>query len=78
MVGKDFFTDLLDNTNTLRGKVFALLIQFLIIVSLVTFSIDTLPNLSENLKWILYLVEIITVVIFSFEYILRCLVAKKS
>ncbi|GAA81496.1 MULTISPECIES: ion transporter [Pseudoalteromonas] len=78
MVGKDFFTDLLDNTNTLRGKVFALLIQFLIIVSLVTFSIDTLPNLSENLKWILYLVEIITVVIFSFEYILRCLVAKKK
>ena len=78
MIRKEFFKDLLDNTNTLRGKVFALLIQFLIIVSLVTFSIDTLPNLSKDLKWILYLVEIITVVIFSFEYLLRFILAKKK
>ena len=78
MIEKEFFKSLLDNTNTLRGKVFALLIQFLIIVSLVTFSIDTLPNLSKDLKQILYLVEIITVVIFSFEYLLRFLLAKKK
>ena len=78
MIEKEFFKSLLDNTNTLRGKVFALLIQFLIIVSLVTFSIDTLPNLSKDLKQILYLVEIITVVIFSFEYLLRFLLDKKK
>lgn len=78
MTIKEFFVDLLDNTNTLRGKVFALLIQLLIIVSLITFSIDTLPNLSKDLKWALYLIEIITVTIFSFEYLLRLLVAKEK
>jgi len=46
-------------------------IQALIVISLVTFSIETLPNLSESARFWLRIVEIVTVAIFTAEYILR-------
>lgn len=50
-------------------------IQLLIVVSLVTFSIETLPNLSESARWWLRAIEIVTVAIFTVEYLLRVIVA---
>ena len=47
------------------------MIQALIVISLVTFSIETLPNLSESARFWLRIVEIVTVAIFTAEYILR-------
>ena len=47
---KTLLKNLLENTDLISGKVFAYFIQFLIIVSIVTFSIDTLPNLSQKTK----------------------------
>jgi voltage-gated potassium channel len=66
----------LEDTDRPSGKVFAFTIQFLIIVSLVTFSIDTLPNLEQRTKDILRLAEVITVGIFTAEYLLRIAVSK--
>lgn len=78
MINKDTIRRLIDNTDHLSGKVFTFSIQFLIIVSLVTFSIDTLPDLSSNIKEALYVIEVITVTIFTLEYILRIICAYKK
>jgi len=43
----------------------------LIVLSLITFSIETLPNLTPVTKWWLWVVEIATVAIFTIEYMLR-------
>lgn len=55
----------------------ALLLQLLIIISLITFSLETLPTLSEQSKSILTRIELITIIIFSIEYILRIITYDK-
>ena len=77
MINKSFIRSVIDDTNKVRGKVFALSIQSLIILSLITFSVDTLPNLNPSTKSVLEIIEIFTVVIFSIEYLLRVFVAEK-
>ena len=68
---------IIENTESTSGKVFTFTIQTLIIVSLITFSIDTLPDLSPHSKEILSLIEVITISIFTLEYILRLVVSVK-
>jgi len=70
--------NIIDSTETFQGKVFTFTIQILIVISLVTFSISTLPNLSEASQRILQIIEIITVVIFTIEYILRIYVSESK
>jgi len=77
VINKKNIRRVIDVTESTPGRVFTFSIQFLIIVSLVTFSIDTLPDLSSSTKKLLRLIEVITVVIFSLEYILRLVVAEK-
>ena len=77
MIKKANIRRIIDSTENTSGKLFTFSIQFLIIVSLVTFSIDTLPDLSPSTKEFLRLIEVITVVIFSLEYVLRLVVAEK-
>ena len=77
MIRKENIRRVIDSTENTPGKLFTFSIQFLIIVSLVTFSIDTLPDLSPSTKEFLRLIEVITVVIFSLEYVLRLVVAEK-
>ena len=67
---------LIEDNTTKSGKIFDYFIQFLILISLVTFSIETLPNNSEKTKLILYGIEAISISIFSLEYILRVYVSK--
>lgn len=62
------------NDNKL-SKIFAVFIQFLIVVSVVTFSVETLPNLKPQTIAILNSIEIFCVIIFSLEYIARIYVA---
>ena len=46
-----------------------------ILVSLVAFSVDTLPVLSPDVRQLLWRVEVVTVAIFTIEYALRLIVA---
>ena len=78
MIHKDAIRKIIDDTDHLAGKVFAFTIQTLIVVSLATFSFGTLPDLSSKTKEILYVIEVITVTIFTFEYILRIIVAEEK
>ena len=67
----------IENNDTKSGRRFDLFIQFLIILSLITFSIETLPDLSKSTHQTLLYIEGITVLIFTLEYFLRIFVATK-
>lgn len=66
------------NNDSKAGRIFDLFIQFLIILSLLSFSIETLPNISKGLQNILKISEYIIVAIFSIEYILRIIYSEKK
>ena len=65
-----------DNT-TKKGKYFDYFIQLIIVLSLISFSLETLPNISEEFRLVLENFEFVSIVIFSIEYVLRVLVTKK-
>ena len=65
-----------DNT-TKKGKIFDYVIQFLILLSLIAFSLETLPNNSPKLVKILHNFEVFCIAVFSIEYLLRISVSKK-
>ncbi len=69
---------IIEKSDTPAGKAFDLFIQSLIVLSLISFSIETLPDLSKNAKRILNISELITVIIFTIEYLLRIFVADKK
>ena len=65
-----------DNTSP-KGKVFDYLIQILILLSLIAFTIETLPYNSTYSIEVLNVFELICVIIFTIEYLLRIFVSKK-
>ncbi len=52
------------------------LIQILIVLSLIAFAVETLPSLSQEWQKRLRLFEVVTVTIFTFEYVLRLVLCK--
>jgi len=69
---------IVEQNDTRSGRVFDLAIQFLIVVSLITFSIETLPDLSQPVRNVLHYAEIFTVLIFTAEYLMRLYVADRK
>ena len=65
-----------DNTSK-KGRIFDYSIQALIILSLIAFSIETLPNISKATIHALEVFEWICILVFTIEYILRIYVARK-
>lgn len=70
--------DLIDNDSTFCGRFFDYFIQVLIIISIVSFSIETLPNLPASVNNLCYGIEVLVVLIFTFEYIARLIVREKK
>ena len=68
---------ILEDTTTKKGRYFDYFIQILILLSLVSFSLDTLPNLSYNTRVFLDYFEVISIMIFTIEFLLRIYVSKK-
>jgi len=66
------------DNSTKKGKIFDYVIQFLILMSLVAFSLETLPDNSPELTVLLYNFEIFCIIVFTLEYFLRIYVSKKS
>jgi len=65
-----------DNT-TKFGKYFDYTIQLIILLSLIVFSLETLPSFNEQYNTELEIIEKIIVCVFTIEYLLRVYVAKK-
>ena len=66
---------IVEDNDTKAGRYFDLFIQALIILSLISFSIETLPNLDLITRKILWYFEVFSVAIFTIEYLLRIIVA---
>lgn len=68
----------IERNDTRAGQIFDLFFQLLIAISIISFSIDTLPDLEPSTRKFLSALEIITVAIFTLEYLLRVFVADKK
>lgn len=69
--------EIIENNSTPKGKLFDYFIQALIVLSLISLSIETLPDLSTSTREFLYKFEVTCIIIFSIEYLLRVFVADK-
>jgi len=65
-------------SDTKAGRIFDITIQLLIIISLISFSLETLPDLTAETYLFLSTIEVFIVTIFSIEYVLRIAVTKKK
>lgn len=70
--------NIIENQDTKLSQGFDYFIQAAIIVSIVSFSIETLPNINSSLGYILTIIEIVTVFIFTVEYLMRIWVADRK
>lgn len=74
----DRLKEIVENSNTKAGKAFDIAIQVLIVTSIISFSIETLPNLTDKQLYILKVIETFCVIIFTIEYLLRLYLAHKK
>lgn len=70
--------NVIEFNDSLTGRAFDFFIQFLIILSVITFSIETLPDLKPQTRVILNSIELFCVIIFTLEYVLRIYIAEKK
>ncbi|MFD1015643.1 ion transporter [Winogradskyella rapida] len=75
---KAYLKNLVELNGTKTSRRFAYFIQFLIIVSVITFSIETLPNLKPQTRVVLNAIEVFSVLVFTLEYVARIYVADKK
>lgn len=61
-----------------NSRPFDLVIQALILVSIIAFTLSTIPDLTEQQYQILRIIDIIVIVIFTAEYILRLIFSPKG
>ena len=78
MSWKQNLKTIVEDNQTKEGKWFDLSIQALIILSLASFSIETLPNLDPDFRKFLQVFEVVSVIIFTIEYLLRLFVASSK
>ncbi|NQT96834.1 MAG: ion transporter [Candidatus Marinimicrobia bacterium] len=70
--------NIVEQTDTRAGRTFDLIVQILILISLISFTIETLPDLPGSLNEILVILEITIVLLFSVEYLLRIIVTEEK
>ena len=66
-----------DNT-TQSGKIFDYSVQILILISIVSLTLETLPNLEPETYKLLYAIDLFCISLFTIEYLLRVLVAENK
>ena len=69
---------IVEETDTRMGKVFDLTIQILIVVSAVSFALETLPGLSSTTIRLLAISEAVIIGVFTAEYLLRLYFSQKK
>ena len=67
-----------ESQETAAGKAFDIVIQTLIALSLVAITVETLPDLSPELRAALEAFEVFCVIVFTAEYLLRIYVAESK
>ena len=69
---------IIEDSDTRAGRAFDLSIQALIVLSLVAFSVGTLPGLPESIRIALDVFEVCCILVFTAEYLARIAVADKK
>jgi len=69
---------IIEDNDTMAGWGFDLFIQLLIVISIIDFSIETLPDLSSNTIKLLSIIETVIVSIFTLEYVIRVYIAERK
>jgi len=75
---KKKIAQIVETRETKLGLFFDYFIQFLILLSIASFTIETLPDLDQNTIKILNNFEKISVLIFTIEYLIRLFVAERK
>ncbi len=68
---------MLEDLDSLAGRRFALFIQTLIFLSLVSVSLETLPELPGKWRKTLDIFDLVVILVFTVEYVLRIWVARR-
>ena len=74
---KDRIRSIVEDNTTKRGRIFDYFIQALIFISLISYSIETIPNNSIETISILNFIEYFTVIVFTAEYLVRIYSSKR-
>jgi len=62
---------MITNVNSKLGRRFDIFIQILIVLSMIAFAVETIPNLHPNTVLFLKIFDVFCVVVFTIEYIFR-------
>lgn len=68
---------IVEESGSPAGRAFDLSVQALVFVSIIGFSLETLPELDSATRDVLAVIETVTIVLFSAEYLLRVAVAQR-
>ncbi len=74
----DRLRQIVEGTESRAAWIFDLGIQGLIVLSLISFPVQTLPGLSNEIRVVLWAFEVFSVAVFTIEYVLRVIVAEKT
>ena len=69
---------IIETEETFLSRIFNYSIQLLIIISILSFSLETLPNLTPALINYLHIIELFSVIIFTIEYLCRLYIAENK
>lgn len=72
---RDYIKSIVEINDNKLSRYFALFIQALILLSIITFSIETIPDLKPQTRYLLESIELVCVLVFTVEYLLRIYVA---
>jgi len=75
---KDKVDKTIKNQQTKIGLYIDYLIQFLILLSIISFTVETLPGLDQKTIVLLNTFELVSVIIFSLEYLIRIYTSDKK
>ena len=69
---------IVEETDTFAGRLFDGVVIGLILLTIVAFSLETIPDLSHEVLETLQWVELVSVLVFTLEYVLRLVVADRK
>lgn len=74
---RDKLRELVEVNDKGAGKKFAIIIQILIFISLVSFTLETIPDLPKTFAYGLQITETVLIILFTIEYLMRLYAAEK-
>ncbi|MCK8480061.1 ion transporter [Psychroserpens algicola] len=75
---KQYIKSIVEINDNRLSRYFSFFIQALILVSIITFSVETIPDLKPQTRTILQSIELFCVIVFTIEYLLRIYVANSK